>query len=544
MVVCKFWLENKCKFGAACRFEHSKDGSQGNLFGSNYNWQGGGGGGQRVTFGNKDGSQYKWSANQSKGQDGGSSSALDVVSALSEEMKRWEESKMWPFSCISVEKDLQSLPDFQDTSPEEMRYMAYQCKAQGSMDPYIKKFQALISEFQTKRRQLQHMTMDLKQTLIKFVEEERRKKATQATPSGLGFPSQSPSSTPIGSSQSLFGKPASFGGGASQSPGQPSSSLFGGSPAQGSLFGGNTGTPSSNSSSVFSTNKFEVLASGSTFGGSGGGGGISGGSLFGKPVVGASNSSMGGNVFGGNQNNNQQPSLFGAAPSASPGLFGTPRAQTAPGLFGSGAAATSQSPGQSVFGFGAGSSSISAGKPAPNLFGSGTSPALPSQPAPNLFGGSGAVTSQPAPNLFGGSAGGTPQTSLLGPVPTGQPPSLFGKGINSLSGAGSSQGQGMPQGAPNLFGKPSPGFSSVFSNQGQTAGSGSGSGLFGKGPSVQGHNSNGAAMGGNETATVESPTLYTPLADLTASEKAAFEAKAFELGKIPIRPPPKELLHA
>ncbi|RUS81209.1 hypothetical protein EGW08_011003, partial [Elysia chlorotica] len=114
MVVCKFWLENRCKFGTACRFEHTKAGSQGGLFGANNNWQGGGGGGgQRVSFQNSfgnSGNQYKWTANQAQGQEG--NLALDAVNGLPEEMKRWEESKMWPFSCVSIEKDLPSLPVF------------------------------------------------------------------------------------------------------------------------------------------------------------------------------------------------------------------------------------------------------------------------------------------------------------------------------------------------------------------------------------------------------------------------------------------------
>ena len=29
---------------------------------------------------------------------------------LPDEMDRWEKTKMWPFSCVSVEKDLPSLP--------------------------------------------------------------------------------------------------------------------------------------------------------------------------------------------------------------------------------------------------------------------------------------------------------------------------------------------------------------------------------------------------------------------------------------------------
>lgn len=406
---------------------------------------------------------------------------------------------MWPFSCLSVEGGLPSLPDFQDISAEEMRYEAYQSKAQGSMEPYIKKFQALAFEFQNKRKQLQNMTMDLKQKLIKLVEDGRRSKSSQSPASGFGFSTQ-----PGASSSGLFGKTQSFSG-ATQSPAQPVPNLFGKPVAQGSLFGGgNSAVSSSSSPSVFSNNRFGVLASpaGSTFGGSSGS--SSSGTLFGKP-----NNSVGGGVFGfGNQNNNQQTSLLGPAPTASPGLFGQSATQPGRGLFGSGSGAGS------VF---------------------GTTSGTPHQPAPNLFGGSPTATPQPtAPSLFGTSGAATPQASLLGPIPASQPPSLFGKPASHTPALSQPQNQGTPHAPPNLFGKPSPGFG-ISPNQG---GSSSG-GLFGKGPSTQGLNSSRTTPGGNE---VESPTLYTPLCDLTEWEKAAFEAKAFELGKIPLRPPPKELV--
>ncbi|RUS81210.1 hypothetical protein EGW08_011004 [Elysia chlorotica] len=383
------------------------------------------------------------------------------------------------------------------------------------------------------------MTMDLKQKLVTFVEEGRRKKTMQPTSSGFGAAAQ----TSAGSG--LFGRTSQPSGGSGS--------------VQGSLFGGSSGN-SSTANSVFSNNKFGVLASGSTFGESTGGG--SGGSLFGKPIS-NSGGAGGGSLFGsGNQNNNQLTSLLGAAPTASPGMFPTQGSQPSPGLFSSGAAASGQSSAPNVFGY-------SARQTAPNLFGASSNPAMaPAGSSNGLFGKQGATpTAQTSllgqgptglgqvpslfgkqipggntqtsllstpPSLFGTPAtGATPssQTSLLGPAPTSQSPFFGGKGNNSVFGG--TQGQSTPQGAPNLFGKPSPGFGGVLAPHAQPGGNNSGPGLFGKG---------GPHLGSDNTSD-ESSTLFTPLSDLTESEKAAFEAKAFTLGKIPIRPPPKELVN-
>ena len=317
--------------------------------------------------------------------------------------------------------------------------------------------------------------------------------------------------------------------------------MFGGSAsAQSSVFGGNSGSTST-ANSIFSNNKFGVLASGSTFGGSASS--SASGSLFGKP---AASSSTNGSLFGkpaasgsglfgaSNQNNNQQTSLLGPGPSASSGLFGGQGSQPAPGLFSSGTG-SGQSPAPNVFGYSAEIGGSNTGQPAPNLFGSRSSsnPVPNSQPAPNLF-GSDLNSSSGNNGLFGKQASSTTtgQTSLLGPIPTNEPPSLFGKG-NNPSVAGESQGHSAPQGAPNLFGKPNPGFGSVSATQGQTERSSTAPDPFGK--------SGSQARGENTHA--NSSTMFTPLSDLTEFEKAAFEAKEFQLGKIPLRPPPKELLN-
>ncbi|CAG5135351.1 unnamed protein product [Candidula unifasciata] len=193
MVICQFFLQNRCKYGDRCRFEHPRGGGGG---GSN-NWQGGGSG-QRVTFkdsfgtsGQASGSQYKWTAGQqssqaSQGQIIPSRPRPLTFNCLPKEMDIWEKSHMWPFSCFAVDKDLPSLPEFYDVCPEELRLEAYQAMKSGNMLPYTQKVQSLQNEFQGKRRQLQHMTMDLKSKLMAVVDDARKKKPTHRDVSAPG----------------------------------------------------------------------------------------------------------------------------------------------------------------------------------------------------------------------------------------------------------------------------------------------------------------------------------------------------------------------
>ena len=48
--------------------------------------------------------------------------------------------------------------------------------------------------------------------------------------------------------------------------------------------------------------------------------------------------------------------------------------------------------------------------------------------------------------------------------------------------------------------------------------------------------------GQSQTANVAESRVYTPLDQLTAEDKAQYEAPKFTLGRVPVRPPPKELV--
>ncbi|XP_062364322.1 nucleoporin NUP42-like isoform X2 [Cinclus cinclus] len=83
----------------------------------------------------------------------------------------------------------------------------------------------------------------------------------------------------------------------------------------------------------------------------------------------------------------------------------------------------------------------------------------------------------------------------------------------------------------------------AFSATVATSASPSSSALFGQSSSASG----AAVTSASAAATSSSPAsekLFTPKSELSAEEWHQFEAKEFTIGKIPLKPPPLELLHA
>lgn len=96
-----------------------------------------------------------------------------------------------------------------------------------------------------------------------------------------------------------------------------------------------------------------------------------------------------------------------------------------------------------------------------------------------------------------------------------------------------------------IFGSISTNHSSVFNTSTSQAQVSQATNLFGK-PSTQNVFNNPIPSMGKQNSQASSfhtSKLYTALSDLTDLEKEAFNAKAFQIGKIPLRPPPQELLN-
>ncbi|KAK3088881.1 hypothetical protein FSP39_024958 [Pinctada imbricata] len=345
MVICKFFMQGNCRYGNSCKFEHPSADNTGYAYSA-----------QRQLFGNS-GNRYKWSSNDYQKQQGpkqgqGQVSSADVVNVIINEMTEWEKNKMWPFSCMAFEKEAPCIPDFVDTSPEELRLAAYEALKDNNIQPYIQQVQSLSEEYSKKRQMIRQANLTLRQKLIALIDEYRLKKSRSSQPSGL-FSAGSSTNNPFGNQLSFMS--STFG----NAPTQPSQGLFGkDNPSTASAF------PSG--SSGFGTSAFGATPS------------VGIGSSPAPGAYPSSNSSSQG-IFGGNQaagsfgaqaqpfGSSPTPSAFGATSSAfgatpSQGLFSAGASQSP---FGSGASAS-----PSPFGSGANSTS-SVGFSKPNTSGTG-----------------------------------------------------------------------------------------------------------------------------------------------------------------------------
>ncbi|XP_067666170.1 nucleoporin NUP42-like [Haliotis asinina] len=384
MTVCTFFLNGRCKFGDKCRYEHPRGGQnqgvQRQLFGGG----GGGGGGNRVTFRDSFGSsqntsQYKWTAQDIKQQTGSTASA-DVINALQAEIEVWLQSKQWPFSCISPEKDLPCLPDFEDISPEELRFEAYAAIKAGNIQPYVEKVRLLLVDYNNKKNHLKNANPSLKQKLIQFIEENRNKKSPGAHPSAFG-------------GKSAFGGGVGFGGGAGSVFGASSgksSSSFGQSASSSSIFGG--GSPSG------SGNVFGKPTAASSAGGMFGQSSAGSTSVFGSAPFGSSSNSSTSVFGGGTGTGATSTGAFGGSSGTGFGSTGAFGAGRTGGGFGSsattGAFGSSGVPfTSSTAGFGSGSTATSGGLGGASASG-------------GIFGGSGFSAQQTGTSSFGGTSAG------------------------------------------------------------------------------------------------------------------------------------------
>ncbi|XP_065485115.1 nucleoporin NUP42 [Caloenas nicobarica] len=109
-----------------------------------------------------------------------------------------------------------------------------------------------------------------------------------------------------------------------------------------------------------------------------------------------------------------------------------------------------------------------------------------------------------------------------------------GFGTSGFSGFGSSSAVNSSSSTPlPAFG--------AFNAAVAASASHSSSALFGQTASASGHNITSASSAATNNTTSEK--LFTPKSELSAEELKQFEAKKFTMGKIPLKPPPLELLN-
>ncbi|KAL4942463.1 hypothetical protein BDV06DRAFT_192048 [Aspergillus oleicola] len=397
MVVCNFFLQNRCRYGNRCKNEHPGQQQQqqltsGNRFGA-LSSGGGSGFGSRASSGQ---------SQQFKQEPANYGLTTDDIKA---DLVAGKGRPDWIFSCYGPGKDapkqLFGGPQ-RERSFEELRLRHYEAAATGNPGPAIQEAESMYSEAVN---QMEVILKNLNEAVRYIVdggkEHPNRIDICKGEPGpGAGqtpaFSSKpafaAPGFTPQPSNQSGFGQPA-FG-----QPSQPSA--FGQPSALGQTAGSGFGQPSA----------------------------LGGSSGFGKPAFGQPSQpsfgqpSLGQTAFG-------QPSALGASPFGQTSGTASPFSQIPAPSTG-----TSQPSGfsQGTSGFGQQSSTATTsgfGTPAqqPNPFSqpSTTSFGQPAQQAPNPFG---APAQQQVSTPFGqqqsGGAGATTTTDTSTTVGIGPPPVL------------------------------------------------------------------------------------------------------------------------
>ncbi|XP_064597280.1 uncharacterized protein LOC135463776 [Liolophura sinensis] len=426
MVLCKYYQQGTCRFGDRCRFEHPPSDTgyynQGNYNSNNaYKWYGRGyrggdkGSNRGVTFRATFSSSNRFEALSQ--QDGKQSSGKaangllnlstqDVLEMISADMENWEPSHTWIFSCYTYYKDGSCLPGMDDISPEELRFEAYEAEKSGNGQLYVLKVNNLINKFRQIRTELSRPSMQTKQKLIQFIEDDMSRLER-----GLGA-----ASIPTSSALSCG---SSFGSGFGQSSSGQSTGLFGKpAPTSNNLFGNSQSTP------IFGNNQSSGTALGNIQTENVFGAGQTTGSVFGN--------NQSGSLFGNNQseslfwNNQSAESMFGINQSGG-SLFG---GNQPTGAFGSNQGGGSilsntQSQGTNFFGNNGQSGFQQTTDSSSGLFG---------KPA---FGGAstaGFGLAEVQGNVFGnnaGTSGGASGTATTGSSAFGQP--VFGAAGGALS---------------------------------------------------------------------------------------------------------------
>ncbi|KXT16046.1 hypothetical protein AC579_7095 [Pseudocercospora musae] len=411
MVVCKFFLEGRCRFGDACKNEHPR-------------------------------SQNSFAAGSRPRPGNATAPQLDGEKARIVKDDLTIDRPIWPLSCYAgpsptVTQHLiqakwhpskpptdpdQGAPEF---SPEEMRYKFYLASAANQRDAYVNwetalmqnldnQVNSILNDISGALRHCQNTSIpDSENRQKQLVEPTGRLNAAQRQSNGSGQSSQ-PSRG--------FGAPARPGFGAASTLNAPKPA-FGGPSALGSASA--FGKPPA------------LVGGGAAFGQPGGGGAASG---FGA----ASSLGQQSSPFGGGNQQNSSP--FGQA-AQSNGAFGAPSQQPAFGQSAFGASSAKPAFGQAAGG-GFGNTSAPAFGQAGSGFGAASKPAFGQSSSPF-----GQAAQQPAAGAFGSQQQQTTGSAF------GQPTAF---GANKASPFGAPQQQQQSSGGFGQASQPSASNSSPF----------------------------------------------------------------------------------
>ncbi|XP_038653342.1 nucleoporin NUP42-like isoform X2 [Scyliorhinus canicula] len=456
--------------------------------------------------------QNRFTTLSSEDQDREVENLLEIVR---KDIEAWEISNQWLFSCYSVAKEYACVSGLVDISPEELRMEYYNSRTGGSLQNYADSIQQLSNQQRNRMLEMKKPNSSVRSSMSA----ELRKPNQQKPETRFGemqtsnFGASGFASNSVNSETFSFKPSAGLGN-------TTTTSGFGCSSAPASSTFGNASTfavPTSTSASA--SGAFGISATSST----------PGPSLFGSsapfgsnpttasPGFGSSASTCApttsvfgntvtttANAFGGNVTTTAN--AFGGNVTATTNAFGSNVTTTTTNAFGGNVTTTPNAFGSNVTttttnAFGGNVTTT------PNAFGSNVTTTTTNAfggnviTTPNAFGGNVTAT----PNAFGGNVTATPN-AFGGNVTT--TPNAFGGNVTTANAFGSNVTT-----TPNAFG-----CSAVSVSQPQN--------IAGSNNSVSGYDK-----------------LYTPRTELSVDDLQEFEAKKFTLGRIPLRPPPIELLN-
>ncbi|GCB74323.1 hypothetical protein scyTo_0003412 [Scyliorhinus torazame] len=524
MPVCKFFLEGRCRFGDNCWNEHPRGvgrgqpntasrGTWGNQFQKHQSsyiqppsfyrppstWGSGGREVERRGFGSADtgkkatsssGSflQNRFTTLSSEDQDREVENLLEVVR---KDIEAWEISNQWLFSCYSVAKEYACVSGLVDISPEELRMEYYNSRTGGSLQNYADSIQQLSNQQRNRMLEMKKPNSSVRCSMSA----ELRKPNQQKPETKFGkmqtsiFGSSGFASNSVNSDTFSFKPSAGLGN-------TTTTSGFGGSSAPASSTFGNASTftvPTSTSASA--SGAFGISATSST----------PGPSLFGSSAPFGSNSTTASPGFGSSASVcAPTSSVFGSTVTTTANAFGANVTTTA-NAFGGNVTTTTNAFGGNV-------------TATPNAFGANVTA------IPNAFGGNVTAT----PNAFGANVTATPNAFGANVTTT---PNAFGANVTTTPNAFG----GNVTTTPNAFGGNVPTTPNAFGGNVPTTPNAFGSSAVSVSQPQNIAGSNNSVSGYDK--------LYTPRTELSADDLQEFEAKKFTLGRIPLRPPPIELMN-